>query len=216
MSDRLPPDDPWSEVLDQVANALDDAGVVARSERGALLDGVRSALDALVGVDTTSDAAPEVVVVEGGRGPEDPPTGGAAPSLRVADTPPGADAPADNVDEDATWLDEEWDDVWGAGTETSQVVVKVPAGLGTRGSVVTGRYALESGTPSHTLFMGPEPRAYRVECRVGRATVGIDGGASVALPEGCSVDLEARHITITAAGEAGAQGRYIRLGREAE
>jgi hypothetical protein len=227
MSDRRPPDDPWSEVLDQVEDALEDAGVVSPPDREALLDGVRSALDALVGMDTRTDAGPDVVVVEGGRREDEPPTAGATPPLRVAEGPaPDPDGPedawqaaADGADRWSSSEDEEWDEEWeesGGWPGDSRVVVRVPsAGAGPfPGLHEQGRFHVAPGAAPHTLFMGPAPRAYRVACAEGAARVGVDGGASVSVAAGCSVDVEARHITIAAAGDIDTLGRYVRLDPE--
>ena len=223
MSDQYTPDDPWSEVLGQVESALDEAGVVPRAERTALLDGVRTALDALVGVDTQPEAGPDVVVVEGGRRPEDPPTEGSAPTLRVAEVSAAPDGSDRDQGGGRDWLgrdfDLDWEDDWvPEGGRSRRVIVQVPGGVarGRSGLGDEGVFALEAGDPSHTLFLGPEPRAYRIACRTGSGRLGVDGGVSISLVEGCSVDVEARQITFTATGEAGAAGRYVRLGRGAE
>lgn len=237
MSERRPPEDPWSEVLEQVEVALDDAGIGDEPDRAVLLDGVRSALDALVGMDTRD--GPGVVVVEGGRRGDDPPTQGAAPPLRVA----GADAPdggwpEDDWEaaalEDPTWAgarDEPWTDAWpdaddqddapddaGDGWETGpRVIVRVPA-PGSGGPFpllgAQGCFALTPSGPAQTLFVGPVARAYRVACSGGVLSVGVDGGAAVRVQPGCSVDVEARQVTVRAAGDADARGRYVRLGLE--
>jgi len=223
MSDQYTPDDPWSEVLGQVESALDDAGVVPRAERSALLDGVRSALDALVGVDTQPEAGPGVVVVEGGRRPEDPPTEGSAPTLRVAEVSGAPDGSDRNPGGAGDWLGRDgvpdWDDDRDAeGAVSRRVIVQVPGGVAWRraGLGDEGVFSMEAGDASHTIFLGPEPRAYRIACRTGSGRLVLDGGVIIALAEGCSADVEARQITFTATGEAGAAGRYVRLGREAE
>ena len=45
--DERPPRGPWGDVLDEVREALDDAGVGAGELRDGLVRGVRDALDAL-------------------------------------------------------------------------------------------------------------------------------------------------------------------------
>lgn len=229
MSDRRPPEDPWSEVLDQVEHALSDAGITDEPDRAALLDGVRDALDSLVGMDTRDDDGPDVMVVEGGRGAGEPPTEGDAPPLRVAD----ASAP------EAPWPEEDWEtppatpgswsgegqapwaedwveppEGWGDGPHVVlHVPPAAPAGpFPTLGA--QGRFRLAPDDAVQTLFVGPIARAYRVGCAAGALVVGVDGGMEVRVRPGCSVDLEARQITIRADGGDPALGRYVRLAME--
>lgn len=230
MSDRRPPEDPWSEVLDQVEDALVEAGIGAEPERGALLDGVRSALDSLVGLDTSQDIGPEVVVVEGGRGEHEPPTEGAVPPLRVAD-PPAAEGPQqeddgrDASDETSTvWSaasEEPWTDDWSESPANwgsgPRVVVRVPSSeVGGPFPALTGqgRFELKSGDVAQTVFVGPVPRTYRVACAIGGVLVCVDGGLEVCVRAGCSVDVEARQVTVRADGHDDARGRYVRLDPE--
>ena len=163
------------------------------------------------------------MVVEGGRRPEDPPTEGSTPTLRVAAVSDAEGPSEPDETGGADWLgrdvDLDWDDDWDATPDgSSRVVVRVP-GPGARRPVGLGDegvFALEGDDPAHTIFLGPEPRAYRVACQSGAGQLGLDGGVSLALREGCSIDVEARQITFIATAEAGAAGRYVRLGRESE
>ncbi|MEC8424431.1 MAG: hypothetical protein VX000_11690 [Myxococcota bacterium] len=229
MTQRRPPEDPWSEVLEQVEDALRDAGVGEDDGRAALLDGVRSALDGLVGLDTRDGGSPDVVVVEGGRGEDDPPTRGEAPPLRVADAPaPNATASGDHGDAaperpesgppepDGCWSDawEESDASWPGAT---RVVVRAPpAGHGGPFPSLArqGRVRVQSGDNPHTIYVGPVPHPYRVACAEGMLRVAIDGSLEIELAAGCSVDVEGRQITVTADREADASGRYVRLDGE--
>jgi hypothetical protein len=235
MSDRRPPEDPWSEVLEQVDDALADAGITDEPDRAALLEGVRSALDSLVGGDAREDDGPDVVVVEGGRGMDEPPTAGVAPPLRVADADEAVDPAAREVPwpEDAWeaaseasegWADGEgppWTKEWSEPTDgwgdTPRVVVRVPA-QGASGPFPLlagqGRFVLSPGGPAQTLFVGPAPRAYRVACAAGGVVVGVDGGMELAVQPGCSVDVEARQVTVRADGDGDTRGRYVRLDLE--
>ena len=93
-------DDHWSDVIEQVLTALDEADVADSGTRDALAEGVRAALDAMSageGIDVQiighepvahESAPPDVEVVPGGRASNDPPTAGERPSLRLAAPPP--------------------------------------------------------------------------------------------------------------------------------
>ena len=99
-------DDIWSDVLEQVAQALGDVDLGEDGTRDALIDGVRQALDGLdstidLDIEVVTDGAtePQVSIVEGGRSDADPITPGEKPDLRVADLP--EDGSTDDVELDA-------------------------------------------------------------------------------------------------------------------
>jgi hypothetical protein len=190
MSDRRPPDDPWGPVLDRVEDALDDAGVGPDAERDSLLDGVRAALDALVGLEPTDGGRPEVVVVDGGRAQDAPPTESERPTLRVA--APAAPPAAGDVDAPPVGVR------WAAGDVTLDLDR-------------LGRILLDAEQPEQTLFRGVRPRAYRVGCTRGVMRVSADGAPLERVTAGRSIDVEARVLQVTLAGEAVAAGRYVRL-----
>ena len=107
-------DDHWSDVIDQVLNALNQANVSDPNTRDALADGVREALESMgmgmginIEISSSGDvnvdgASPDVEVVDGGRNPDQPPTEGKKPALRIA-TPNeenGAETKADDETND--------------------------------------------------------------------------------------------------------------------
>jgi len=178
-----PPDDEsrLDAILNEVRDALDEAGISNDGIRGALLDGVRDALGELGG----EQGGPEMTVVDGGRSAGEPRAEGAPPELTIAD---GEKAP-----------------------EPSRIKVFVTREESkAREEVVTdgrGRIAVSDGT--QTVFHGAVARAYRLHCDAGVLRVSLDGQPAESLSQGQSLDVEARLIRLSAQEDAG--GWYTRL-----
>ncbi len=214
MSKRPPRDgdEIWSEVLDQVSDALDAADLGDLTTRDALLDGVRQALE---GVGTTLDMELEIMtadepdasvsVVEGGRAEADPRTPGEKPNLRVADL-----------------TDEETDHGDDAADVTRPVVTQVKVlrtpprvathaeavpGLGQAGWIqVTAGGGAEASW--QTLYQGKRPRLYRIGCTQGTLDITLDGAQVERLRAGQSIDVEGSLVRVSAVEEGSGRGGY--------
>ena len=196
-----PPDDEipgFRAIQEEVERALRAAGVEAGSLDDAVMEGVRQALDALASAGlglnpAPGEPGPEVTVMEGGRGVDDPPAEGEPPSLRVAEPAEGEDTPGPQVRIHLHRVE-------GAGQ-----------GGGVQGGVAIGRngvISVEQGAVQ-TLFRGEQPRPYRLFCTAGQLEVQVDGFPVEALHKGQSIDVEARLVRVV--GTSPARGHYRRL-----
>ncbi|MEC8191424.1 MAG: hypothetical protein VX944_12255 [Myxococcota bacterium] len=203
-------DDQWSDVIEQVLTALDEADVADHSTRDALADGVRAALDAMSageGIDVQiighepvapDSGRPEVEVVPGGRASDDPRTAGERPTLRIAEP-----------------------DEAGAADETPPVVTRVHvnrretaaprfADLAHSGQIrVTGDGPPESRW--QTVYSGARSRLYRVACSAGTLDVSVDGAAVERLAVGQSIDTAGRAIRVSTDDPGEGRGLYVRI-----
>ncbi len=222
------PDSPWGDVFEQVEAALDEAGVLGRATRDALLGALGEALGDLGGLsgvrvdirtrrdstgvdpdadDDTDDGAsddrrpPDVTVVDGGRGRNQPRSPKPRPELRVAEGKRGAPDADDGSSrpgvrsrvrvyrftgdaDDALFDDSDLDHLgW----------IQVDA---------DGRQA---------VYRGDAVRPYRVACTEGRLAVSVDGLTVETLSPGQSLDVEGRAVVVLAADGAAAMGSYVRL-----
>lgn len=180
-----PPDDRdgVDDVLDQVEQALDKLRLGDGPTRDALLDGVREALGEL-GVGA-QPGTPDIRVMDGGRGDDDPTSEAPAPDLRVADDrreTSHADARVKVVRVGATGKTSHDGAISVAGTEHWQTVSRSAAA-----------------------------RAYRIWCERGTLRVAIDGLPADQLTAGQSLDVEARLVRVASADGSSAAGRYVRL-----
>ncbi len=205
MTGEPPIDEPYGDVVSQVADALTDLNLQDGPLRDALLDGLRSALGQVAGTPIDVDAAPpEVVVVEGGRAEDAPATPSEPPPLRVADDPTDEDPTADlrtrvRVVRLSPELDDEPDDEpdWLSAPITAEGRIRVgdPAGA----------------HPWQTVLRATEHRAYRLNCDRGTLEIFLEGEPAERLGCGQTVDVEAKLIRVRAAGPKGADGSYVRL-----
>lgn len=205
-----PPRGPWSDVLDQVRDALEDAGIGAQEITSELMEGVRLGLDALSRgpeagppPDPSADVGPEVRVVPGGRGEGEPPAPGPRPDLKVAEPEPERGGPSALYDDAADAV---------AASNVSVRVRTVDRGDG-RGGLPRGDIAVSPDAPAQTVFRGATPRPYRVRCVTGALRVELDGQPADQLSAGQSMDVEAGLIRVSAADGAAATGSYLRLAR---
>ncbi len=191
-----PPRGPWSDLLEQVRDALEDAGLGAGEVRDEVVHGVSEALRALRGDGIPGDlpeedvADPSVGVVEGGRAPGAPPTPGPRPDLHVASAPEG-----EAVQEPAP--------------PRVQVTLRTAPGLQALEGVAC--FVLEDGA-AQTLYRGAAPHPYRVVADFGSLRLLLDGSPAETLEAGQSIDVDASHLRVLAEG-GGAQGRFLRLAR---
>lgn len=179
---QRPPRGPWGDVLDQVRDALDDAGVGAGQVRDELIRGVRDTLDALQPPPTATEP-PDVSVVDGGRADDAPPSGSPPPDLRVAkpEAPPAV-----------------------------SVAVRRAATIARSDLSATGVFAVADGD-TQTLFRAAAAHPYRVACDRGAVRVALDGAPSVTVAAGQTCDVTARVVSVRATTPGGAAGRYARL-----
>lgn len=201
MSGRPPFDDPgWNELLHQLEEALDEAGIEGEQTRAAVRDGLRAALESLgklAGWSEPRHDGPEVEVVEGGRADDDPEPTGPRPDLRVAEpmpeedeSPPEETPPSPRPDVRVRLLRR-------ADLDTARRL---------RGSI-----RLSAAGECQTIFRGAQPRAYRIGCTHGALCVHLDGLPTETVREGQTLDVEARFVRVEAAGEPPFEGRYRRL-----
>ncbi len=199
MSGDPPHDDPWSDVVSQVSDALSELNLQDGPLRAALLDGLRTALDQ-AGL-SSGDAVPEVTVVEGGRPESEPPTPSQKPELRVADDPTEEELPEVRAHVRVVHMGSEPDGLdepdWLAAPITHE------------GRIRVGEPNTQAGW--QTVLRASEARAYRVSCERGALEVFLDGEPAEKLATGQTVDVEARLIRVRAAGPEGADGAYARI-----
>lgn len=191
-----PPRTPWTDVLDQVRDALEDAGIGAGDIREEVVSGVGEALRALrsagLAPDPEADGAaePSVGVVEGGRPAGSPPTPGPRPDLHVAAPTEGQAAPR-------------------SPRPQVQVHVRTSAPLPALDGPVS--FGLEDDE-AQTLYRGSAPHPYRVAVDSGSVRLLLDGAPAETLSAGQSMDLDVAHLCAVA--EHGrAEGRFLRLSR---
>ena len=203
-------DDHWSDVIEQVLNALDDAGVADHGTRDALTEGVRAALDAMstgegidvqiIGHERTAHGSehPEVEVVPGGRASSDPPTSGERPSLRIAE--PDEDHVSDAAPPSVTRVR----------VHRRDRATPSAADLAHGGWIrVNGDGQPESRW--QTVYAGARPRLYRVACSSGTLDVSVDGAAVERLATGQSMDTAGRAIRVTTDDPGEGRGLYLRI-----
>lgn len=202
MTGEPPPQDPWGDVVSQVANALTDMDLQDGPLRAALLDGLRSALGRVEGPALDLDAPPpEVVLVPGGRAEGTARAERPRPDLRVADDPTEEAVPevhtqvrvvrvgTDDLDPDEPdWL---------------------AAPITHEGRIRLGEPTTTGGW--QTVLRAELARPYRLSCDRGAMEIFLDGEPAERLACGQTVDLEARLIRVRSAGAMGADGSYVRL-----
>ena len=217
-------DDRWSDVIHQVLDALDDANVSDPHTRDALADGVRQALEGMemgMGINIEisgsgdihlQEPGPEVEVVDGGRNPDQPPTEGKKPSLRIA-TPDDESEPGNGGTESAP----------DSAPYVTQVKVLQGHPFGSPTStplmVDHGWISLPSGGAAdaawQTVYQGLRPRLYRLACLPGaRIDVTVDGVQVERLNPGQSIDVEGMAIRVTNPDTETATGTYMPIQSE--
>jgi hypothetical protein len=193
MSDQ-PPEDPTSDLIEQVNAALTELNITNDATRDAVAAGLKEALDALaaMGVSLTATetkGAPSVAVVEGGRAEDAPPTGGAPPDLHIAE-PPSSTESADP-------------------TITTRVLVGQQRRRSARAAPnATGRIVLEPGT-RQTILSARRVRSYRLHCTAGALRVLVDGQPLDTITTGQSIDVEGTMLQVSATDSAA--GSFQRL-----
>ncbi len=203
MTGEPPTEDPWGDVISQVSDALSDLNLQSGPLRDALLDGIRSALDQVGQPDLEDDEEfPEVVVVEGGRSSDTPPSNGKKPTLRVADDPteeeemPGVRTRVRVVRV-------------GGETEAIDDPDWLSAPISHEGRIRVSEPTSQSGW--QTVLRAETIRAYRLGCDQGALEIFLDGEPAERLSGGQTVDVEAQLIRVRSAGPMGADGSYVRL-----
>jgi len=204
-------DDRWSDVVDQVLDALDDANVGDTSTRDALAEGVRQALESLEsGVDLDVQILGEgfpfqetepisVELVEGGRSTQEPRSEGEPPDLRIANP--------DAADENSANPSSMFTHVKVVGANSNRSKPRPLPGLAESGWIhVAGGDTSDSAW--QTIYHGHSPRLYRVACSQGLLEVTADGQAIERLRPGQSIDLEASLIRVTTTDDGEAIGGY--------
>ena len=192
-----PPRAPWTDLLDQVRDALEDAGIGAGEVRDEVVQGVGEALRALREAGLAPEAPdastpePTVGVVEGGRAAGAPPTPGPRPDLHVAE--PQGGEPLQQ------------------GPEAPRVQVTVRTAPVRQPLEGTVDFALDSDA-AQTLYRGAEPHPYRIAIDTGAVRLLLDGAPAEALSAGQSMDVDVCHLRVLAE-EDGARGRFLRLPR---
>lgn len=209
-SDGEPPERPppsgWEELVQQVEEALDEAGVAGDAARDALLQALGEALDQLdldqldldrdEGGGEDAPPPPEVTVVDGGRRPDQPRSRHPRPPLRVAEgeEPPAIEDPA------------------GEGPPVAGRSVRVVRVGGERGALSEEGWIRLEADARQAVYRGAACRAYRVACTRGRLAVSVDGVTVETLAEGQSLDVEGSAVVVLSADEQPAAGTYARLG----
>tara|TARA_B100000575_G_scaffold225952_2_gene186567 strand:- start:1547 stop:2206 length:660 start_codon:yes stop_codon:yes gene_type:complete len=207
-------DELWSEVVNQVLSALDEANVSDPSTRAALTEGVKTALESLesdIGIDvqifgegatTPETRGPTVEVVAGGRSDTEPPSTGEKPALRIAELEPDSvEEPAASVATDRPLF--------------THVQIKRPEYQNRMGSTLStsGWIRIDAeGQPEarwQAIYLGTNPRLYRIGCTAGILDVTLEGEPIERLTEGQSVDVEGTSIRVTTEHGQAAEGQYV-------
>lgn len=207
-------DDRWTDVIDQVLDALDDANVSDSATRDALAEGVKAALESLdtgVGLDvqiigegfpTPPSEPPKVEVVTGGRSEDEPPSEGEKPALRIADEA------IEKKQDDAPFVDH---------TPVFTHVNVIENHRPVQPSAIPGLdesgwiHVNAVGPPEanwQTVYRGHRLRLYRIACSKGTLDVTVDGEPIERLLPGQSIDTEGRAIRVTTTEADGALGGY--------
>lgn len=212
-------DDRWSDVVEQVLGALDNADIADTNTRDALAEGVRQALESLesgVGLDVQilgegfpfQDPEPvSVEIVEGGRSQEEPRSEGETPDLRIAEREGNIEkgtktSPDETLDNPSIFTHVKV--VRGNQSPPRQ---RVLPGLAEAGWIhVAGGDSPDSAW--QTLYKGPTSRLYRVACSQGTLDVTADGQSIERLRPGQSIDVEAQLIRVTTSNDTEAIGGY--------
>ena len=215
-------DDQWSDVIDQVLNALSDANIKDGPTRDSLADGVREALESLqegVGldveilgselfdVDVEADSGVNIEVVPGGRESDEPKSEGVKPELRLAE-PDDADATdAGPLGAGAAGPVLNHVKVLHSGSRSTSVSDKPIPGLAEAGWIhVAPGGAAQSEW--QTVYRGKGVRLYRIACSQGCMDVTVDGESVERLVAGQSIDVEGAAIRVTSTEDGGAKGGY--------
>lgn len=190
---------PWADVLDQVREALDDAGVGAGEVRDELVRGVKDALHTLQGRPDEPPqgqdppaASPDVTIVPGGRADDAPPAPGSPPDLRVAPPESAATPVSPSV-------------------SVSVRRARAPTALSPTDLSATGVFSVPADGSTQTLFRSDRAHPYRVVCDSGGLRISLDGAPADSLVCGQSMDVYARLVRVRADHDDGATGRYVRL-----
>jgi hypothetical protein len=209
-------DDRWTDVVDQVLDALDDANVSDPMTRDALAEGVKAALESMetgfgldvqiIGEGFPETTPPTVEVVAGGRSEDAPPTEGQKPELRIAEpqetapnktgfTPdPGSPIPVFTH----------------VNVRTNDATAPMASSRALEGSIRVGFGSDPEGT-WQTVYFGARPRLYRIVCLQGTLDVTVDGNPIERLSQGQSIDTEAAAIRVTTDHPTGSTGAYTRV-----
>jgi len=207
-------DDRWTDVIDQVLDALDDANVSDSATRDALAEGVKAALESLdtgIGLDVQiigegfpkpTNEPPNVEVVTGGRSDDEPPSEGEKPTLRIAD-----EATENDVEESL------FGDRAPVFTHVNVIENQRPAKPSALpGLDESGWIHVNAGGPPEahwqTVYRGHRLRLYRIACSKGTLDVTVDGEPIERLLPGQSIDTEGRAIRVTTTEMDGALGGY--------
>lgn len=182
-----PPDEPLGELLGQLEEILAQADLGPDVPRDALLEGVRDVIRAL-GLDTEprTRRGIEVVVVEGGRGQDEPPAPGAPPHLRLASASDDEPEPL----------------------STTVRVIHGGEDPDPPGVVDLGQILLLPGG-TQTLYVGDQSHPYRVCCDSGVLSVLVGGQVVGHLLAGQTMDATTRVLAVSA--DMHAEGCYVRL-----
>lgn len=211
------PRGPWADILDQVKEALEDAGVGAGEVRNEVVQSVGDALKAFRTWEENNpeaaaprsddpadffDEEPHVEVVDGGRPEGAPPSPGHKPDLHVAEAPPsGRDD--DGGDDDAT--------AHGAEASAPTVSVRVRRHVQAPDLNAGGVFAVDLDA-AQTVYRGVVPHPYRLSVDTGAARILLDGAPAETLLAGQSMDVEAALIRVASIEEP-VRGRFTRLPR---
>jgi hypothetical protein len=207
-------DDRWTDVIDQVLDALDDANVSDSATRDALAEGVKAALESLdtgIGLDVQiigegfpkpPSEPPTVEVVTGGRSDDEPPSEGERPALRIANEAP--EGPEEGT------LSADHSPLFTRVNIIENGRSKQPSAL--PGLDQSGWIHVNAGGPPEanwqTVYRGQRLRLYRIACSKGTLDVTVDGEPIERLLPGQSIDTEGRAIRVTTTEADGALGGY--------
>lgn len=193
-----PPDDPFDDILRQIADALRTFDGVSPETEDRLLTGVREALAGIV--DSTGET--KLILVGTERRPAEE-----RPDLRVVDTEEAERIVHENRPHDTSF---------GLGDAGPQVRVvrggapDAPLGALSAQGAIRVR-SIDGERPWQTVFRGEAVRTYRLACDEGQFELAIEGTTIERMSAGQCVDVEARVIRVRSAISMQGSGRYVRL-----
>lgn len=209
-------DDRWTEVVDQVLDALDDANVSDPMTRDALAEGVKAALESMetgfgldvqiIGEGFPETTAPTVEVVAGGRSDDAPPTEGQKPELRIAEPQPTDPAEADFNPDSGSPIPV----FTHVNVRTNDAAAHMPLMPDAAGSIRVG-FGADPEEIWQTVYFGSRSRLYRITCSHGTLDVSVNGEPIERLSMGQSLDTEGTAIRVTTDFSTGATGVYTRV-----
>lgn len=215
----------WTDLLDQVEQALEEAGVLGRATREALRSALGDAFEQLqeldgvdIEIEVEQGQAPDPGEADPAEEEEDggsePPEIG-APDVTVVDGgrrrhEPRSPRPRPDLRVASGARHPGGDDPDGPASSHSVRIIRGRSPRPALSLAHEGRILLPA-EGRQAVYRGTVPRLYRLACEDGRLAVSVDGVTLETLSPGQSVDVEGAVLVVLSADERPAAGLYARL-----